>query len=108
MVVTIPPEINRQDNESREDNYSISIKDEEEEEEEEMVVVERKQRHESASAEMAEQDGEHEGERFSRFHSTGHSIINIGSEDDRFTLRLPENIKEQILRGHHGTGSCDF
>ncbi|KAJ8626015.1 hypothetical protein MRB53_019322 [Persea americana] len=37
-----------------------------------------------------------------RSHSTGHSII----EDDRFTLRLPENVKERIVRDRNWTGSC--
>lgn len=37
-----------------------------------------------------------------RSHSTGHSII----EDDRFTLRLPENVKERIARERNWTGSC--
>lgn len=37
-----------------------------------------------------------------RSHSTGHSIV----EDDRFTLRLPENVKERITRERNWTGSC--
>ncbi|KAI3970778.1 hypothetical protein MKX01_024425 [Papaver californicum] len=50
-------------------------------------------------------DDEHKGpaEKFSRSHSTGHSIK---SGDDRFTLRLPEHVKETLSRGHTLTVSC--
>ncbi|RZC58426.1 hypothetical protein C5167_005719 [Papaver somniferum] len=50
-------------------------------------------------------DKEHVGptDKFSRSHSTGHSIK---SGDDRFTLRLPEYIKEPLSRGHSLTASC--
>ncbi|KAL5791451.1 hypothetical protein ACOSP7_000045 [Xanthoceras sorbifolium] len=46
-------------------------------------------------------------EKFSRSHSTGHSILRIKKEDDKHTLRLPDHVKIKLLRGHHnGTGSC--
>ncbi|KAI3976839.1 hypothetical protein MKX01_008697 [Papaver californicum] len=50
-------------------------------------------------------DDEHNGpaEKFSRSHSTGHSIK---SGDDRFTLRLPEHVKATLSRGHTLTVSC--
>lgn len=37
-----------------------------------------------------------------RSHSTGHSL----ADDDRFALRLPENVKERITRERNWTGSC--
>lgn len=51
-------------------------------------------------------------ERFSRSHSTGHSIVRSYNrsedEEDRYTLRLPEHLKVKLLRGrHHWTGSCE-
>ncbi|KAM1172743.1 hypothetical protein ACFXTH_022940 [Malus domestica] len=50
---------------------------------------------------------ENETERFSRSHSTGHSIVRPRAEEDRYTLRLPEHVKEKLIRGHHNwTGSC--
>ncbi|KAL5724861.1 RING-type E3 ubiquitin transferase [Ranunculus cassubicifolius] len=42
-------------------------------------------------------------QRFSRSHSTGHSIVR---DVDRYTLRLPEGVKERLIRGHNFTGSC--
>lgn len=53
------------------------------------------------------QNVENETERFSRSHSTGHSIVRPRAEEDRYTLRLPEHVKIKLLRGHHNwTGSC--
>ncbi|PIA60007.1 hypothetical protein AQUCO_00400707v1 [Aquilegia coerulea] len=48
-------------------------------------------------------EGHETANRFSRSHSTGHSII---KEYDRYTLRLPENVKERLIRGRNWTGSC--
>ncbi|CAO2838011.1 unnamed protein product [Amaranthus hypochondriacus] len=47
-------------------------------------------------------------DKFPRSHSTGHSIIRSKAiEDDRkYTLRLPEHIKETIARRHIVTLSC--
>ncbi|XP_031247219.1 RING-H2 finger protein ATL29-like [Pistacia vera] len=45
-------------------------------------------------------------EKFSRCHSTGHSILRTRQEEDRHTLRLPEHMKIKLLRGHNCTGSC--
>ncbi|KAF3449423.1 hypothetical protein FNV43_RR10151 [Rhamnella rubrinervis] len=55
-------------------------------------------------------------ERFSRSHSTGHSIVRTKKEDeeddhereDRHTLRVPEHVRLKLIRGHHHywTGSC--
>lgn len=45
--------------------------------------------------------------RFSRCHSTGHSIVKARREgEDKHKLRLPEHIKIKIIRGHNWTGSC--
>ncbi|KAG7952517.1 hypothetical protein I3843_12G064200 [Carya illinoinensis] len=47
-------------------------------------------------------------ERFSKSHSTGHSIVRRREdEEDRFTLRLPEHVKvELVIRGHNIAKSC--
>ncbi|GAB2296422.1 hypothetical protein Dimus_030542 [Dionaea muscipula] len=42
--------------------------------------------------------------QFSRSHSTGHSILRI--EEDKYTLRLPEEVKESLTRRHQATASC--
>lgn len=56
-------------------------------------------------------DGNHysrnnEEEKFSRSHSTGHSIGRSRGGEDRFTLRLPEHVRAKIIRGHNATKSC--
>lgn len=56
-----------------------------------------------------EREEYNEKDRFSRSHSTGHSIVRIRSEkgeEDKYTLRLPEHVKAKSIRGHHWTGSC--
>lgn len=52
-------------------------------------------------------------ERFSRSHSTGHSIVRTREEDgqeeeDRHTLRVAEHVRLKLIRGHYHywTGSC--
>lgn len=45
-------------------------------------------------------------ERFSRSHSTGHSLVKTREGDDRYTLRLPEHVEVRLLRGHNGVKSC--
>ncbi|PON48013.1 Zinc finger transcription factor [Parasponia andersonii] len=56
-------------------------------------------------------------EKFSRSHSTGHSVVrnnyvrSSSDEEDRYTLRLPEHLKMKFSRGgagggHHCTASC--
>ncbi|CAH2078719.1 unnamed protein product, partial [Thlaspi arvense] len=45
--------------------------------------------------------------KFSRSHSTGHSIVrNKPEEEDKYTLRLPEHVKIKVTRGHSQTESC--
>ncbi|TYG43630.1 hypothetical protein ES288_D11G033000v1 [Gossypium darwinii] len=44
-------------------------------------------------------------QKFSRWNSTGHSIPRT-REEDRYTLRLPEHIKKQFVRGHKIAKSC--
>ncbi|XP_077224708.1 E3 ubiquitin-protein ligase ATL6-like [Tasmannia lanceolata] len=49
--------------------------------------------------------------RFLRSHSTGHSLIQPGENVDRFTLRLPEHVRREIVKGKklNRTISCvDF
>nr|GLL44534.1 RING-H2 finger protein ATL29 [Ipomoea trifida] len=45
-------------------------------------------------------------EKFSRSHSTGHSLGRSRGGEDRFTLRLPEHVRAKIIRGHNATKSC--
>ncbi|OIT01708.1 PREDICTED: RING-H2 finger protein ATL29-like [Nicotiana attenuata] len=45
-------------------------------------------------------------EKFSRSHSTGHSIVRAREVEDRFTLRLPEHVRAKIINGHNSTKSC--
>ncbi|XP_059648551.1 E3 ubiquitin-protein ligase ATL6-like [Cornus florida] len=45
--------------------------------------------------------------RFPRSHSTGHSVIHPGENVERFTLRLPEDVRKQVLnRTLSRTTSC--
>ncbi|KAK6923805.1 Zinc finger, RING-type [Dillenia turbinata] len=48
------------------------------------------------------------GEKFPRSHSTGHSLIQrTGENCERFTLRLPEEVRKQIVNGMlKRTNSC--
>ncbi|XP_021893606.1 RING-H2 finger protein ATL29-like [Carica papaya] len=46
-------------------------------------------------------------ERFSRSHSTGHSIVRSREEEEeKYRLRLPEHVRIKITRGHNSTESC--
>ncbi|KAF8411404.1 hypothetical protein HHK36_003953 [Tetracentron sinense] len=45
--------------------------------------------------------------KFPRSHSTGHSVVQPGENCERFTLRLPEDIRKQIVNGSLSrTTSC--
>ncbi|XP_060211158.1 RING-H2 finger protein ATL29 [Lycium barbarum] len=44
--------------------------------------------------------------KFSRSHSTGHSIDRARGAEDRFTLKLPEHVWAKIIKGHNSTKSC--
>ncbi|KAL5705443.1 RING-type E3 ubiquitin transferase [Ranunculus cassubicifolius] len=45
--------------------------------------------------------------KFPRSHSTGHSVIQPGENCERFTLRLPEDIRKKIVNGKlNRTTSC--
>ncbi|CAN0910211.1 RING-H2 finger protein ATL29 [Linum grandiflorum] len=49
------------------------------------------------------------GKKFTRSHSTGHSIDHGEDDDDRYTLRLMQNVKVKMVDspdGHCPTGSC--
>ncbi|KAJ8633844.1 hypothetical protein MRB53_027180 [Persea americana] len=71
----------------------ISFKEEEEEE-----------RRRRRGGDVASETREHVAamDWLPRSHSTGHSL----ADDDRFALRLPENVKERIMRERNWTGSC--
>jgi hypothetical protein len=47
-------------------------------------------------------------ERFSRSHTTGHSIVRTRDreEQDRYTLRLPDHVKVRLIRGPNCAKSC--
>ncbi|KAJ9130248.1 hypothetical protein P3X46_025910 [Hevea brasiliensis] len=45
-------------------------------------------------------------ERFSRSHSTGHSIVVAREEEDRYTLRLLDHVKVKFSKGHNNSESC--
>ncbi|XAR70643.1 hypothetical protein NMG60_11027560 [Bertholletia excelsa] len=45
-------------------------------------------------------------DKISRSHSTGHSIRRNRSKEDRFTLKLQEDLHVKIARGHHLSESC--
>ncbi|KAL2525270.1 RING-H2 finger protein ATL29 [Abeliophyllum distichum] len=55
------------------------------------------------SFKVEEEEEDNKAEIFCRSHSTGHSIVKI---EDRFSLRLPENVKTEIMRGHNWSRSC--
>ncbi|XP_058224281.1 E3 ubiquitin-protein ligase ATL6-like [Rhododendron vialii] len=45
--------------------------------------------------------------KFPRSHSTGHSLVTPGENTDRFTLRLPEDVRKQMMsRALNRTASC--
>jgi E3 ubiquitin-protein ligase ATL6/9/15/31/42/55 len=35
--------------------------------------------------------------KFPRSHSTGHSLVQPGEKTERYTLRLPEEVRKQII-----------
>ncbi|XP_059640331.1 RING-H2 finger protein ATL29-like [Cornus florida] len=89
-------------NESGEHSFSITIKDDNAGETEGS-----RQGHDQAAQATDEQIEEHDKVgKFSRSHSTGHSIIRPRTEEDRYTLRLPEHVMTKLVRGHNWTKSC--
>ncbi|KAK3182989.1 hypothetical protein Dsin_030275 [Dipteronia sinensis] len=90
-----------------EDAVSIYIKEDDNENEQ----VRRRERDEEGGVGnisiKQEETWDQKLEKFTRSHSTGHSILRINKEDDRHTLRLPDQVKIKLLRGHHNwTASC--
>jgi hypothetical protein len=63
-------------------------------------------RHDHASKTAQEKNEAKMVERFSRSHSTGHSLVKTREGEDRYTLRLPEHVEVRIIRGHNGVKSC--
>ncbi|XP_058106261.1 RING-H2 finger protein ATL29-like [Magnolia sinica] len=45
-------------------------------------------------------------DRLHRSNSTGHTVERSRGTDDRFTLRLPEDVRKRISRERNWTGSC--
>ncbi|RAL52126.1 hypothetical protein DM860_014953 [Cuscuta australis] len=62
--------------------------------------------HENADNNDDEEDEKSGEEKYPRSHSTGHSIVKIREDEDRFTLRLPLHVRAKIIRGHNATKSC--
>lgn len=66
------------------------------------------------AAEADKCERQNKPEKFSRSHSTGHSIVRNKEEEesedeeeeDRYTLRVPKHVKLKLIRGHHWTKSC--
>uniref|UniRef100_A0A5B7C4Q5 RING-type E3 ubiquitin transferase n=1 Tax=Davidia involucrata TaxID=16924 RepID=A0A5B7C4Q5_DAVIN len=92
--------INHENGSSMGDSFSITIKDDNE-----------RGRRSGEGEEAAALAGQSEGDnnkaaRFSRSHSTGHSIVRTRGDEDRYTLRLPEHVQAKIMKGHNWTKSC--
>ncbi|KAG2680290.1 hypothetical protein I3760_11G093000 [Carya illinoinensis] len=62
--------------------------------------------HEHASKTLQNDHEDKMVERFSRSHTTGHSIVKRREDKDRYKLRLPEHIKVRLIRGHNFAKSC--
>lgn len=75
------------------DSCSITIKDDDEKDED------RSREGEKGSCTTCA------GEKFSRSHSTGHSIARNREGEERYTLILPEDVKSRIIRGHNSSKS---
>ncbi|KAL1556344.1 RING-type E3 ubiquitin transferase [Salvia divinorum] len=81
-----------EDEGSRQDSCSVTIKEEDEEEE-------------RRSREGDEGVAETEREKFSRSHSTGHSITRNREGEEKYTLILPEEVRSRIISGHNSSKS---
>lgn len=92
--------LHRSNNEATEndhdrDSCSITIKDENDEE----------AAGTGESACTTTTSAQEEREKFSRSHSTGHSIARNREGEERYTLILPEEVKSRIIRGHNSSKS---
>ncbi|XP_044466522.1 RING-H2 finger protein ATL29 [Mangifera indica] len=85
-----------------EDAVSIVIKDNEEEE----CRGESVEQGAPTDAIIKQSEKGENFEKFSRCHSTGHSILRTTQEENRHTLRLPEHVQIKLTRGHEWTESC--
>ncbi|XP_028051202.1 LOW QUALITY PROTEIN: E3 ubiquitin-protein ligase ATL6-like [Camellia sinensis] len=68
-------------------SISISINVEEEEDDEETEIRKRVNFRSRIESEV----------KFQRSHSTGHSLVGLGESCERYTLRLPEEVRKQIM-----------
>ncbi|XP_055822212.1 RING-H2 finger protein ATL29-like [Solanum dulcamara] len=95
------------EDESLEDSLSVVIQednnDDDHKEEEESGVNENSKR---ASATLERVELQNRIAKFTRSHSTGHSIDRARGAEDRFTLKLPEHVRAKIIKGHNTTKSC--
>ncbi|KAK1578808.1 hypothetical protein Q3G72_033266 [Acer saccharum] len=84
-----------------EDAISIYIKEDDNDNDNEQGRRERD--HEQGNISIKQEETwDQKLEKFTRSHSTGHSILRINKEDDKHTLRLPDQvIRIKLLRGHH-------
>ncbi|VVB02141.1 unnamed protein product [Arabis nemorensis] len=65
-----------------------------------MTWTNRNRRFRSESTRLSRCRVSFSGILFSRSHSTGHCVINPVENQDRFTLRLPEDVRRQLTVGH--------
>ncbi|XP_051119609.1 RING-H2 finger protein ATL29-like [Andrographis paniculata] len=100
-------EINHNQGNNNNDNEEVSITIRDHDEEDRTRVDEKGQR---VALSGSDKQGEHNDsqqcskiEKLSRSNSTGHSVsINV---EDRFTLRLPEHVKTNLIKGHNPSKS---
>ncbi|KAK4364644.1 hypothetical protein RND71_016002 [Anisodus tanguticus] len=101
------PDIN--EDESLEDSLSIVIKSNDHDNRKEKEKEGSGQCDENpkrASATLERVELQNRVAKFSRSHSTGHSIDRARGAEDRFTLKLPEHVRAKIIKGHNSTKSC--
>lgn len=80
-------------NEALQDSFTIIIKDDNED-----------AKRGSFKGEKVEE--KNKAEIFCRSHSTGHSIVrNSKEKEDKFSLRLPQNVQTEFMRGHNWSRS---
>ncbi|KAL6548011.1 hypothetical protein OROMI_009277 [Orobanche minor] len=92
------------ENNTMEDAFSITIRDDSIEDEKR--ASEKGQSISSGDGGPGGHHAQRKVEKFSRSHSTGHSIvINREEGPDKFTLVLPEHVKLDIIRGHNPSQS---
>ncbi|KAI9084901.1 hypothetical protein K1719_033074 [Acacia pycnantha] len=109
---TIITENNPDDQHHNDNETRINVR------EEELASGRREEEDEEEEEEGVSGEGDQD-KIFSKSHSTGHSIVLIkdddhddekeNSKEDKYTLRLPEHVRMQLMRGHnnHTSKSCE-